>query len=550
MLSGTIAITILGTTCVAMASLSAVVFFINRRSGANQLFSVWMLSLAAWAVALMAFFAANSAGAALLWMRASYATAIIAVMVFFYFSTQFPRPTRLNWPVHIANVLTLGVLVGTIMGTRFIVVDIFGPPYPINVDISSLGWFIYAGYLLLYFLAAQVILFLKYRKAEGIERVQLGYVVWSVFAGGEVFGVTFNLLLPSPIFKQWELIWLGPAATAAVIVPFVTYAVTKHNLFNVKGIVTEVLVLYTAVFVIIDVVLSDSVPQFIFKSVLAAGVILVGGFLVKRINDDERRKAELQKLAADLASANHDLKNLDQLKSDFISIASHQLRTPISVMKGYLSLMTEGAYGAVSAQLREKIEQLYRMNDRLAHLVTNMLNVSRIEKEHIEFVYSDFPIGEVIDEVVDEMAYKAEERGLRLKVDPQPGPERRGVTVHADREKVFESLTNLIDNAIKYTKRGGITVAFGPREDGKEAIVRVIDTGTGIPKGAMDKLFTKFYRAKHGTDLGTQGTGLGLYVCRVFIEGMGGTIRVEKSEVGKGTTFLFTLPAAGRDHDA
>src|SRR5690606_10397694 len=229
-------------------------------------------------------------------------------------------------------------------------------------------------------------------------------------------------------------------------------------------------------------------------------------------------------LMRELEKANANLLEVDEIKSDFISIASHQLRTPVSVMKGYLSLLSEGAYGMVTPRMQEKITQMYHMNDRLVHLINNMLNVSRIERRKIEFSCEQTDLLVNIRGVVDEMRYKAEEKGLKLMFKKS---DYHSIPVFVDIGKLEEVLVNLLDNAVKYTVSGTIAVSAILNTKDDVAEVHIRDTGLGIPKAEQGKLFRKFYRPDTPASFTTQGTGLGLYICGMFITGMGGKIWIE-----------------------
>jgi len=240
-----------------------------------------------------------------------------------------------------------------------------------------------------------------------------------------------------------------------------------------------------------------------------------------------------------LAEANSHLKEMDQLKSEFISIASHQLRTPISVVKGYLSLMLDGSFGTLSDTMKEKAVQMFDMNERLVLMVNNMLNVTRIEKHKLEYTFETTDVSRVIVEAVDEMQSKAKKKNLALTF---ANAELEPLIAFVDKEKLHETITNLIDNAIKYSTAGEIVVRAELFRKGAEVIISIKDTGVGISKDEAARLFAKFFRASGSKVSHAQGTGLGLYVCKMFIEGMGGKIWVDRSELGKGTTFAFLLP--------
>lgn len=228
----------------------------------------------------------------------------------------------------------------------------------------------------------------------------------------------------------------------------------------------------------------------------------------------------------------------DQLKSEFVSIASHELLTPTSAIEGYLSMILDEGMGKVDEQAKKYLDKVYMSSKRLAHLVKDLLNVSRIEGGRIVIQSANFDIGKLIETVASEMMPKAKEKNLELIVE---GIDRELPQVWADQDRVHQALVNLIGNSIKYTQTGSVKV----RADYSLSVIRVsvIDTGVGIPADEIPHLFEKFYRASNADAHGAQGTGLGLYITKNMIELMGGIIQVD-SELGKGSVFSFSLPRA------
>lgn len=520
----------------------SILFFLDKHNPINQLFSLWMIALATWTLALIGYFGAAGEQTAMLWMRGSYSAAIIAVVAFFYFSTQFPRKTKLSPILHVINMLTLVLFAAVVNLTPLIVVRISGGPGNWEVIISTFGWVIFAIYLLYIFGAAHIILIKKYFKSQGVERKQLAYVILSVLVGGEIFGVFFNLILPSPFLNDWSLIWLGPLTTTMFIVPFVAYAVTKHNLFNVRGVVTEVLVGFAIMLAIVDAFIFNGLNEFILRMFIAVIFTLVGVQLIRSMRREAREKEQLQQLSRELSVANAHLKQMDEAKSEFLSIASHELRTPVSVVKGYLSLVLEGAYGKVNDEVRQKLKEMFQMNERLIRIINNLLNTSRIETNRVEFTMTEFDFAELVDAVAKEMHLRTDKKKIGLSVKR---PKKGLPMVLADQEKTHEVIGNLIDNAVKYSPENAkITISLSSSDDGSMVEFRMKDTGIGMTAAARKNIFKRFYRVSNEETRKQKGTGLGLYISKTFVEGMGGKIYIEDSVPGKGSTFVFTLPVA------
>jgi len=231
-----------------------------------------------------------------------------------------------------------------------------------------------------------------------------------------------------------------------------------------------------------------------------------------------------------------EIEKISQAKTEFISITSHQLRTPLSAIKGYLSMILEGSYGQLPEKVKEKMENVFQSNERLIKLVNDILNVSKIEAGEIEMNWERVDLREIIKEVINELSIKAKEKNLYLNFEePKEVPK-----VLLDSEKIRQVILNLIDNAIRYTQEGGVNVKL-QMSKGKLQIV-IADTGEGLTKEEKEKLFERFSRGTAGTKFWTEGAGLGLYIVRRFVEMHNGKIWAESEGRGKGSTFFVELP--------
>ena len=245
---------------------------------------------------------------------------------------------------------------------------------------------------------------------------------------------------------------------------------------------------------------------------------------------------ELEKLNERLNEANHYLQQLDQAKSELLSIASHQLRTPTTGIKGFLSMMLEGDYGKVTKEQRDVLQIVYDSTNRLIRLVNVFLNVSRIESGKLQLARNEVDLGNLARVVVTELRPAAKAKNLTLDIQT---PDKVPI-VPADSDKIRDVLVNLTDNAIKYTEKGSVTVRVVPHADSVE--VAVADTGMGLSSDEIKALFAKFSRGERVKIKESQGSGLGLFIAKKIIEAHSGKIGVTSPGPGKGTTFSFTLP--------
>jgi signal transduction histidine kinase len=240
----------------------------------------------------------------------------------------------------------------------------------------------------------------------------------------------------------------------------------------------------------------------------------------------------------ELRSTNKKLVELDEAKDEFISMASHQLRTPLTSIKGYISMLIEGDLGKLNEQQKTALKEAFTSSQRMVFLIADFLNVSRIKTGKFVIEPKELDLSAMVKEELIQLKEMAESKHLELKYDPP----HNFPTVMLDDNKMHQVMMNIVDNAIYYTPQGG-TITIQLYENDKEIIFKVIDTGIGVPKTEQHKLFTKFYRAGNARKARPDGTGLGLYMAQKIIVEQGGSMIFESIE-GKGSTFGFRFPLA------
>jgi len=247
-------------------------------------------------------------------------------------------------------------------------------------------------------------------------------------------------------------------------------------------------------------------------------------------------QARVDHATSRLRVANRHLKELDKAKDEFISMASHQLRTPLTTIKGYLSMMLEGDAGRMSKAQTEFAGYAFGSSERMVNLISDLLNVSRLSAGRFIIQTKPTDMVEMIRDEVRQLETHASAKNLKLIFDPPAVPLP---LAEIDDNKTRQVVMNFIDNAIYYTQTGSVTVTLD--QTGQYVRLRVTDTGIGVPEVAKKKLFSKFFRADNAQTVRPDGTGLGLYLARRVVEDQGGTI-LFSSTLGKGSTFGFELP--------
>lgn len=230
-------------------------------------------------------------------------------------------------------------------------------------------------------------------------------------------------------------------------------------------------------------------------------------------------------------------KEMEKLKSEFIFIAAHQLRTPLSAIKWVFSMILKGDVGAITNEQKEILEKGETSTKRMIALVNDLLDVSRIEEGKFGFNFKDENIEDLIEKIVALLDNKIREKEINFSFIK---PDIRLPMVKADSEKLYLALQNIIENAINYTpKKGSVEISI--KEETKNIIIEIKDSGVGIPKSENNRLFNKFFRGKNVIRMQTEGTGLGLFIAKNIIERHNGAIYIE-SEENKGTKATVWLP--------
>lgn len=321
---------------------------------------------------------------------------------------------------------------------------------------------------------------------------------------------------------------------------------------------------YIFSYLIVGIMILSTSVEFIWlisKGEIILGFIPVVGFVVRILSiifisaygfvlarktvSEEKARDQIQEYAKKieetknkLQELNKKLEELDKQKDEFVSMAAHELRSPLTAIKGYVSMVIEGDTGDIPEKARQYLADSMAVTDRLVRLVNNMLNVSRIEEGRIVYQIEETSLIHAVQEVFNSSRVEAERKELEFKVSI---PNGLSDTIKVDPDRIREVVGNLVSNAIKFTEKGKVSLLMtNPKPDIVK--VEVVDTGPGISKEEQTKLFQKFYRVE-ATAGKTFGTGLGLYITRLLVEKFGGKMGLI-SDLDKGSNFWFELPVA------
>jgi len=522
----TVSVIGLVTSIIINFLLAVIILSRKEETFTNRLFGFLSFGVAIWSLALLAFyhfpniFFFNPET----WIFLSHASAAFIAFIFVFFAFSFPRQIiqRKHWFLLLS--IPFLIILFLLISSDWIIDGVRGITYSINT-----GYIFYAVYIMLYFSVGFATLwFMQVKKIhDPTQKKQIEYII---FGGvpASFFGMVTNLIFP--YFGIFEFTWLGPIFTFALVFGLAV-AILRYHLFNIKVIATEILVFVIWIGIVIRLSL-DRTPQERFIDIgMLVLLVSTGILLIRSVLNEVRQKDKL-------AEAYRNLQKLDEAKSEFISIASHQLRTPLTAIKGYVSMMLEGTYGQLPEKVKVPIENIYASNQRLIKLVNGLLNLSRLEAGRIKMAWKMVSIEILAKDVLEELQVQAQEKNISLSVEES---KERLPKVRMDEEKIRNVILNLTDNAIRYTSKGSISIAIKLQGTNKVRLA-VTDTGAGMAKGEMSQLFKSFSRGGAGNTFWTEGTGLGLYVAKQFVDMHKGKIWAESPGRGKGSTFFVELP--------
>ncbi len=275
------------------------------------------------------------------------------------------------------------------------------------------------------------------------------------------------------------------------------------------------------------------------KEVVRHALVKTAAKLAKTAKEAEKIGRKLAVTAKETELMNLELRSLDVAKDEFVSIASHQLRTPLTALKGYASMLLDGDAGPVNDKQRTYLVEIKNANERMIHLVTALLNVSRVDLGVFNVDPEPINLKKVAESVLKDLKMKIEEKRLRIKMRY----DENIPLIKADLNIVQMIFQNIFSNAVKYSSEED-EVSIDIKKVGSNAFISVADTGCGIPSGARSSIFTKMFRADNARVKDPDGAGLGLYIIKTTLEKTGGEIWFNSVE-NAGSTFYIKLPLAG-----
>lgn len=518
---------------IANISILVTVFRYSTKNESRMLFSIFILAQLFWISINYLSFQTLTHPNFLLITKLTLFFGVLHSIAFFLFINNFLTTTSFKEKRSQIWILCTGIFIAALTFSpaffNDLTTDINGTPSPKTGPLISL-FGLFVGYCII---SSFYTIFKRYKLSSGEEKSQ-----WRFLSVGLI--ATFILVIAFSflnfiVFRNASTVRFGHLYT----LPFVTfsaYAMIKHKLLNIKAVLAEIMAIVLNSIIFIQLINSQSTVQFVISVLVFLGTLLVGILLIKGVEKEVKQREQLQVLTAQLEDANEKLKALDLARAEFISIASHQLRTPPATIKWYMSSILSGDYGKIPKEAFTQLEKVQTTNNGLISLIEDILNVSRIERGKMEFMFQEIELSEIAKQAYEQLIPIAKEKGLKYSFKK---PKKTLPKIMADREKLKQVMNNIIDNSIKYTPKGSVEVSLSATLT--DIVFEVKDTGKGFSKEEESQIFQKFSRGKESLKH-SAGLGLGLYVAKIIIEQHKGKLLAQSAGEGKGSKFSFTIP--------
>ena len=514
--------------------LGFLVFFGNSRKTANRLFLGLSLSISAWSfVNYLAVQELNPETA--LWLIRTVLLLAVAISAFFFaLSVNLYRRGRgiTHLQKTIFLLVTAFVALATLSPLVFSGLESGAAPLQ---PLPAPGAAIFAVYATLLPIISVILLILAAWRARAERQVLVILAVSSALMFTLILTFNFYFIV---LLQDTQYVYLGPVFT----LPFfsiVAFAMSRHSFLVAKMKASELLFFVAVLVALVSTALILGAQS--SETALATLVILLllGVLVTKLVHSEIRKRKNLEALAKKLNKLNQNLTALESMRSGSATTAPHQLRSPLTVIKGYVSFLQEGIDNATNGSGQEALSKIFASTDRLDRLVSDLLNLSHLESGEVKYTFEQGDIREVIKESVEACQEEANSRGIEIRI-MRSSSEVPPVTF--DRNKIREVLVNLIENALKYSDKGSVIKITTNVDANRRVRVEVSDNGIGIPEKYLGKLFTKFFRTDNAKASDPEGLGIGLYFVKKVIQAHKGAVCATSTGLGKGSVFSFSLP--------
>lgn len=516
-------------TSIANVGLLWFVYGREKHTSANTHFSLFIAFTSFWGLIILLFRLVDSESIALYLMKLSYVSALLLAYFFYQFSLNFIREIQIS---HLHKILIQTLVAGVgifLLVPNVLTLGIVYHDWGKEVLLEPYAYWIFTAVFVFFFLTGLIRLFWKIPFLKGVERLQLEIISITILIGG-IFGMYYNLVLPSPAFQNFQYIWSGPIFTFSFPV-IITYTIFRFKVFNPRAILAELLVCILLLILFIRVILTDTPSELLINSIVLAGTAIVGGLLIKGVNKEVRQRQQIE-------HQQHDLQNANERQTNLIHIMNHQIKGYLSKSKNIFAELLTGDYGQMPPEsdplLKEGLDSLTQG----VEFVQGLLNGSSADSGTLIYNMVPLDFKTLVAEAMEREKGRAEGKHLEFKVELADGD----YNIKADKIQLKEAVRNLIENSTNYTPEGSIHINLSVKD--KKILLTIKDTGVGISAEDKLRLFQKGGRGKDSLKINVNSTGYGLSFVKAVVIAHDGRVWAESEGTGKGSTFYLELPTA------
>ena len=414
------------------------------------------------------------------------------------------------------------------------------------------------------FILSFVFLWFKWKKAKGVARSQIQTIAYGITFSFSLMAVSTVIFVV--VLNLSTFVFLGPLYTIFLTMA-TAYAIVKYNLFSVKVILVEVAVFLLNTFLFLNIFIFNDTSSLVLNGSVFLATLIFSVLLLRTIYKDIRVRERIEELAKQMMIANDRLRYMEKQKTEFVSIASHQLRTPLTVIKGYVSMIREGTFGPLSESARDAMDKLHKSSEKMVELVEDLLTVSRLEQKRAVLRFEVTDVVRMMRNIIAGVEDEADHVGLKMSL---VAPADVRFLSMIDEKKFIQAIKHILDNAIRYTNPpGSVRIVISKSTLPGMIRISVSDTGMGMTEeklrslseqldfkasAVVARLKTIMPKTKHqpgevlgqsevkNAPTGDKTVGVGLYIAKEIISAHRGNIWAKSEGLNKGTTVIVEIP--------
>ncbi len=512
---------------VSNSILGLFIYLSNRKEPVNINFFIFSITATMWGVTMFLFRSFPEFNSDGFFARILYASAATIPFVFLYFIRFFPTSrfgmTRIK--IQLLSVPFLIVFSLALLPNMLIVSSyqpVVGEPI---IVFNKLFHTFYALYITSYFSICYFLLFYKYYKSEGIEKIQLAYVITGTLVA-TMIGVSTNLIFP--YFGDFKFNWMGQIGVISMI-GAIAYSIMKHKLFNMKVLATQFTVVILCISLFTKVLFSVDQKDFIINIIILIITGIIGLFLIRSVIGEVRQREQIEKLADDLRIAN-------QGQSSIMHFMNHQVKGRLGNIKNIFAELMTDDYGQMPPDSKPLLNKGLDEADIGVNYVQNILKGASAENGTLPYDMKLMDFKSVVTDAFEKQRDRAESRGLKFNLAVSEGD----YSMTGDSLQLGESIRNLIDNSINYTQEGEINLQLSVSDNKIRLAIK--DTGVGLSPEDKAKLFKSGGRGDESIKININSTGYGLVFVKGVVESHKGKVWAESDGRGKGSVFIVEIP--------